>query len=235
MLFLFIHLFTLYTANAAQEKVVCTSDQSTCPDTTEFGVCSLKLKSEQLVLYKKNMMIWENKSAGGNSKVTLNLKNDGNLVMRKQNNILWTSNSGNSQKIGKYSLILTEDCTLKIVNVKNNQVWMSKPYACTGECPSELIDPYTQSRFVVQQGGNIVMYDRNRNVMWTSGSYGKGEKPYKLFMQDDGNLVLYGNNKLVWASNTNGQGIKPCLLLLGFPFQPAGFGLFCGTNRLSMQ
>ncbi|MCL7050564.1 hypothetical protein MKW94_023524 [Papaver nudicaule] len=37
--------------------------------------------------------------------------------------------------------------------------------------------------------------------------------PYKLFMQNDCNLVLYNNGKALWASNTRGHG-DACNILL---------------------
>jgi len=37
---------------------------------------------------------------------------------------------------------------------------------------------------------------------------------FKLLMQGDGNLVIYGVNKVVWSSGTHGQGCTPFKLIL---------------------
>jgi len=51
-----------------------------------------------------------------------------------------------------------------------------------------------------------VVYDSNNAPTWASGTDGKGEGPYKLKMQKDGNLVLYDANKeATWASGTDGK------------------------------
>lgn len=34
---------------------------------------------------------------------------------------------------------------------------------------------------------------------------GRGRRPYKLVVQDDRNVVLYGNNVPLWHTNTGGQ------------------------------
>jgi hypothetical protein len=41
---------------------------------------------------------------------------------------------------------------------------------------------------------------------WSSNSKGKGTPPYKLTMQDDGNLVVYDStNTPTWATGTYGR------------------------------
>ena len=55
-----------------------------------------------------------------------------------------------------------------------------------------------------QHDGNLVLYDQADNALWASGTSGKGDST--LWMQDDGNLVLYAHNpappRPTWASNT---------------------------------
>lgn len=46
-------------------------------------------------------------------------------------------------------------------------------------------------KLLVEDDGNVILYDIRDAVLWQSNTAGKGEAPYKLVMQDDQNLVLY--------------------------------------------
>jgi hypothetical protein len=75
----------------------------------------------------------------------------------------------------------------------------------------------------MQVDGNLVVYTSAANPVWASGAGAADQLcaphsmgldqyihapggQYKLLMQDDGNLVLYGPNGATWASNTVGSG-----------------------------
>lgn len=66
----------------------------------------------------------------------------------------------------------------------------------------------------MQQDGNLVLY-RSRdwnpsNALWASGSNGKGEAPYHVAVQNDGNLVVYDKwHRPTWASDTWNKGDGP--------------------------
>ena len=50
----------------------------------------------------------------------------------------------------------------------------------------------------VQADGNIVL-QKGSDVLWASGTYGKGNGPYVMKMQEGNHLVLYDtNNKVIW-------------------------------------
>lgn len=38
------------------------------------------------------------------------------------------------------------------------------------------------------------------------------DKRYNFIMQNDGNLVLYKNNKAIWSSKTNGLAVEKCIM-----------------------
>jgi len=58
-------------------------------------------------------------------------------------------------------------------------------------------------RLVMQDNGNLIIFDVHNVKMWSTRTAGKGEKPYHLIMQIDRNLVLYDcNHQPIWASNT---------------------------------
>ena len=52
----------------------------------------------------------------------------------------------------------------------------------------------------MQADGNFVIYPPVRVAIWSSGTNGKGTGPYKLALQADGHLVIYGSNGFVWGS-----------------------------------
>jgi hypothetical protein len=41
----------------------------------------------------------------------------------------------------------------------------------------------------MQQDGNLVLYDRSNTAIWHTHTFGKGQAPFRLDMQSDGNLV----------------------------------------------
>ena len=67
-------------------------------------------------------------------------------------------------------------------------------------------------RFYMQKDGNCVLYEyrgNKRRPIWATDSNGKGNRPYKLTMKRDGNLVILdGNKDVIWASDTSGKGAQ---------------------------
>ena len=80
----------------------------------------------------------------------------------------------------------------------------------TGLSPNEelpkdhpLISPNGRFRLVLQQDGNLVLYEGN-HPHWASGTHGQAVQ--RCVMQGDGNLVIYGfSNNPIWASGTHGN------------------------------
>jgi hypothetical protein len=61
-----------------------------------------------------------------------------------------------------------------------------------------------QYRLVMQNDGNLVLYDARRHPLWSSNT--QGQRVEKCIMQRDGNLVLYlHNGQPAWSSNTQGK------------------------------
>eukprot|EP00823_Brevimastigomonas_motovehiculus_P004193 TRINITY_DN269_c0_g1_i1.p1 TRINITY_DN269_c0_g1~~TRINITY_DN269_c0_g1_i1.p1 ORF type:complete len:230 (+),score=34.59 TRINITY_DN269_c0_g1_i1:95-784(+) len=59
-----------------------------------------------------------------------------------------------------------------------------------------------------QEDGNCCLYVSGHscvsNCLWSSKTSGKGNLPYRLVMQNDGNLVMYNKkNEAVWACGNN--------------------------------
>ena len=71
---------------------------------------------------------------------------------------------------------------------------------------SALISPSGEYNLIYQEDGNLVLYGKNKKVIWASNSDNTG-KPGKAIMQDDGNFVVYNEEgKAVWASDTDKNG-----------------------------
>jgi hypothetical protein len=72
---------------------------------------------------------------------------------------------------------------------------------------------------VFQIDGNFILYNSENfipsNVIWASGSNGKGARPRRITMQNDGDLVIYdGEGYATWASGTYGVGTAPFKLVM---------------------
>jgi hypothetical protein len=60
-------------------------------------------------------------------------------------------------------------------------------------------------RLVLQTDGNLVLYTKSSQALWSTKTNGKGAT--RFVIQSDGNLVLYTSaNQSVWSSKTNGKG-----------------------------
>ena len=57
---------------------------------------------------------------------------------------------------------------------------------------------------VMQDDGNLVIYDTTNRPVWASNTYGQGPRPHRLVIQHDRNLVIYGNDgKPTWSTRTD--------------------------------
>ena len=66
----------------------------------------------------------------------------------------------------------------------------------------------------MQGDGNLVHYNGGRAV-WSSGTCNIGSGPYCLVLQEDRNLVVYGQNgSVIWTTNTHGRGTGPARLVM---------------------
>ena len=61
-----------------------------------------------------------------------------------------------------------------------------------------------QFSLVLQEDGNLVLYDQGGAAIWATGT--DGQDIARVRMQQDGNLVLYApGGDAAWASGTNGN------------------------------
>jgi hypothetical protein len=65
---------------------------------------------------------------------------------------------------------------------------------------------------VLQNNGNLVLYDANNQTLWSSNTSTAGCA--NLVVQEDGNLVLYNAKHAVWATSTVNTMLEPGDVLL---------------------
>jgi pseudomonalisin len=176
-------------------------------------------------LYAGEQLLRGQSLYSNNGLYQLILQDDGNLVLYKSSKALWAS--GTDGKAVK-NCIMQTDGNLVLYAYNGIAVWASNTNG-TGD---------SSSRLVMQDDGNLVMY--KNGAVWASNTWYEGLsntndpnnkdylKPneqlirgqsiksdnglFTLIQQDDGNLVLYGFNKALWASGTDGKAVKNCIM-----------------------
>jgi DNA-binding beta-propeller fold protein YncE len=98
---------------------------------------------------------------------------------------------------GNYHAVLQNDGNFVVYvsghTIPANALWSSKTNG-------KGVQPYTLQ---MRPGGNLVLYDGDRQITWSNKTHSNYVEPFCLTMQDDGNLVLYDFLKnAIWASNT---------------------------------
>lgn len=74
-----------------------------------------------------------------------------------------------------------------------------------------LISSNGKFALVMQRDGNLVLYRTgSTTALWTSGTYGKNVR--WAVLQEDGNFVMYEENKAIWSTGTYGKKVS-CLIV----------------------
>ena len=96
---------------------------------------------------------------------------------------------------GNYNLTLQRDGNLVLYNNKTGKsLWASNTAGTANP-----------TQFTVQADCNVCLYgikDGNEAPYWSTNTWQQATGDIKLIMQDDGNLVLYGDNRAVWKTDT---------------------------------
>jgi hypothetical protein len=94
-----------------------------------------------------------------------------------------------TSRTGRYTLSLQADGNLVLYGA-GAAYWASKTQ-------SKVV-----SRLVMQDDGNLVLYDRKGGSVWASGT--NGHPGAFLLVQDDGNVVVYHKNGgALWSTDTS--------------------------------
>jgi len=185
--------------------------------------CNVKLLDDgNLVIYDTNgKPLWASNTYNkGSGPYTMKMHDNGNLVVYDTNKEQIWQTGTTDKGDGPYRVTIddNDNCTMGVYDSNNTKLWFAneskaekqKPGSCTsginyGMCENKISSSTVD--LVMQDDGNLVVYDKNGNYKWATGSNGKGTKPYRLMMQTDGNLVVYDSkDAAIWSSGTKGKG-----------------------------
>ncbi|HEU4967077.1 MAG TPA: PA14 domain-containing protein [Candidatus Saccharimonadales bacterium] len=155
---------------------------------------ALTMQSDgNLVLYNGSAALWSSNTQGGPSSY-LTMQNDGNLVIYTSTGHTWVSNTAVIQFNDRRSPAYDAPLPAYV-----NQV------------------PHTDTTYDGGMQGLAASYmdvtsPTPGNVLWNNQYIGIGQsvwsqdRRFQLTLQADGNIVLYGPNGAMWATNTAGRG-----------------------------
>jgi hypothetical protein len=183
--------------------------------------CNVKLLDDgNLVIHDANgKPLWASNTYNkGSGPYNMKMHENGNLVVYDSNDEnIWQS--GTTEKgDGPYRVTLDDTCTMGLYDSNNTKLWhvneskaeKQKASTCSSSINYGLCENKISSStidLVMQDDGNLVIYEKNGAYKWATGTNGKGTGPYRLMMQTDGNLVIYDSkNAAIWATGTNGKG-----------------------------
>jgi hypothetical protein len=109
-----------------------------------------------------------------------------------------------------------------------NKYLSSLPNVClesdpNGSCSNQIISPNKQWMLRLTPDGNLELINlpsmptpgEEPKIVWQSNTANRGQFPYKLVVQTDGNLVIYDKiNSATWSSGTYGHGQGPFKLMV---------------------
>ena len=95
---------------------------------------------------------------------------------------------------GKYALILQGDGNFVLYIDGGRALWASN----TGGFRKAV-------KGLLQDDGNLRLFDDSNREKWSSGSGGKGNASSVLIIQDDGNVVINSDGKVIWETRTKQQ------------------------------
>lgn len=178
-----------------------------------------------LVMYKarNNSSFWSSKTSNLGSRAIF--QDDGNLVVYNRSNTpVFSTNTGNRGAMMR----VQDDGNLVIYSRNSNPIWSSVADTAQngGESPhfsqsgmrkgfkfsigEKLYSNNREFYLSFQPDGNLVIYDRNRNVVWDAKT---GNRGARAEFQNDGNLVVYNRRgQALFASNTGNRNANSLLM-----------------------
>ncbi|GIF18205.1 hypothetical protein BJ973_008832 [Actinoplanes tereljensis] len=142
-----------------------------------------------------------------NGHYRLIMQTDGNFVLYLDKKaVWWTDTSGRPGS----SVVMQGDGNLVVYDADRAAVWASDT---SGTAADRLVLYDNGDLILLDPAGQIVkqLYDSGQDVLWANRwlheTYGMqaGNGRFKLYMQSDGNFVLYDNGTAIWHTNTPGN------------------------------
>src|ERR1017187_2275340 len=133
-----------------------------------------------VVLYGEGRPLWASDTAG-HPGAFLAMQGDGNLVVYEGNRPIWTSGTDRGGN-APYYLNLQDNGNATIYSPARKPLWATNTAVGVGRTELVAGTPLKAGSWLASSNGH-----------------------YRLTMQGDGNLVLYGEGRPLWASNTAGH------------------------------
>lgn len=189
---------------------------------SDNGQYFLTLQSDgNLVFYGPSGAIWNTKTAGSGASRAV-MQPDGNFVVyRIDNSVVFVV------RTGRVSSFLNIQDDGNLVFYRLLPIWNSHTNDSSSiqSSTAKIFYPNTkifpgqvfsngQYQLIFQTDGDLVLYKDGGRAIWSSGTAGRGAT--ELWMQNDGNFVIYANGRPIWLTSTQGNSNA------FFAFQPDG-------------
>jgi hypothetical protein len=213
-------VINVVTPNSGSASTVIPNGTTMTPGTVELspdGNTALAVQNDgNVVLYIEGKAVWDTNTYG-DSISKLVMQSDGNLVLYNTSGVaVWNASTyGNS---GDH-LAVQSDGNLVVYSSSNQPLWNSSTYGIPNGFdyvteslgspgvlfPGQQLSTADRKHVLdFQSDGNLVLYSSG-TATWSTGTNGKSAA--ELYMQPDGNLVIYNTaGQPLWNSNTYGQG-----------------------------
>ncbi len=164
------------------------------------------------VVYDGTRATWST-DTNGRSGVRAVMQTDGNFVLYQGGSAVWHTHTNGQPN----AVLQLQDSGVLAVVLNGAVLWSSLASATGPSTPTPSPTPANPSGVQVIGGTSL---NSNTPVISSNGQH-------RLAMQADGNLVLYSNGAVVWATGTNGRANTSAVM------QPDGnFVLYEGTTPL---
>lgn len=188
---------------------------------TDASYAIMQADGNFVIYTNYNKPLWASGTAG-NGGAFLVVQNDGNMALYQGTNAVWATGTYNfvpvvnytaevvgggmmaGDRLNKGQYIISADRRLKLQLQDNGNLVVFSCSKAFGEDP--LWHTNTKgsdaTNLVMQDDGNLVLYNNYRKVIWSSKT--QGNPGASLVLQRDGDVVVTLNKKELWHSDTRG-------------------------------
>lgn len=146
------------------------------------GAYRLAVQSDGNVgVYGPAGAIWASNTSGTGTRVALGANGELTFAASVRSNVIGTAGTGAGHR-----LVLQDDGNLALYSAGSVAIWSS----------------------MGGRTGNTRDTMPAANTLWQGQSLVSNNGQYRLVLQGDGNVGIYGPSRAIWASNTNGTGTR---------------------------
>jgi hypothetical protein len=178
-----------------------------------FGPYILVMQNDgNLVLYQAQYgwAVWSSGTGGqdcSSDQCFAVFQTDGNFVVYNGVTPLW--NSATYGNPGAQLVLSSQSPQIEVVVGGGSILWANKPIFSAGNfiLPQGAWIPCGEFALIMQNDGNLVLYQGAGPAVWSTGTYGQncGTGQCLAVFQGDGNFVVYNGTTPLWNSGTYGN------------------------------